>query len=45
MIRFIHTLGQLARPLGLHYNRYVNPFVRPLEVNENANNSLTTWYI
>ena len=30
---------QIARPLGLHYNHYVRPFVRPLPVRENGHNS------
>ena len=29
----------IARPLGLYYNHYVTPSVRPLAVIENVHNS------
>ena len=34
----------IGRPLGMHYNHYVCPSVRPLAVSGNAHNSLTQWY-
>ena len=30
---------EIAQPVGLQYNLYVNPSVRPLQVSENVHNS------
>ena len=44
-ICLISYFAEISQPVGLQYNLYVNPSVRPLQVSENVHNSWTAWCI